>query len=209
MPGTSPGMTIREKTVFRATSVIPAGHWPASERKATVTLAHHDRHRRRIRLTADDGTSFLLDLPEATLLRDGDGLKLETGGYVEVKAAIEPLVEVRAVSPQLLARLAWHLGNRHLPAAIHADRILIRDDHVIVDMLKGLGAQVQAVEAPFDPEGGAYGQHNHDPSHPYGLGSRYGKGSEHDHGHGHAHVHPHADDPGHEHDHGHDHDHKH
>ncbi|MFN4165427.1 MAG: urease accessory protein UreE [Ferrovibrio sp.] len=195
--------------MFRATSVIPAGHWPASERKATVTLAHHDRHRRRIRLNADDGTGFLLDLPEAMLLRDGDGLKLEQGGYVEVKAAIEPLVEVRAASPQLLARLAWHLGNRHLPAAIHADRILIRDDHVIVDMLKGLGAQVQAVEAPFDPEGGAYGQHNHDPAHPYGLGSRYGK---HEHGHahgGHAHVHPHADDPGHEHDHGHDHDHKH
>lgn len=187
--------------MLKAASVIPANHWPASERKATVTLDHHDRHRRRIRLTADDGTAFLLDLAEATVLRHGDGLKLEGGGYIEVQAAPEPLVEVRAPTPELLARLAWHLGNRHLPAEIHGDRILIRDDHVIVDMLKGLGAEVRAVEAPFDPEGGAYGQHNHDPSHPYGLGSRYGKhGHGHDHDHGHDHGHPHHD---------HDHDHHH
>lgn len=162
-----------------------------------VTLSHHDRHRRRIRLTADDGTAFLLDLAEATVLRHGDGLKLESGGYVEVVAAPEPLVEIRAATAQLLARLAWHLGNRHLPAEIHADRILIRDDHVIVDMLKGLGAEVRHTEAPFDPEGGAYGQHNHDPSHPYGLGSRYGKQAHsHDHGHdhGHGHHHHHDDD---------------
>jgi urease accessory protein len=189
----------------RSTQVISAGHWSASERKATVTLAHHDRHRRRIRLTADDGSAFLLDLAEATVLRHGDGLKLETGGYIEVQAAPEPLIEVSAPSAHLLARLAWHLGNRHLPAEIRGDRILIRDDHIIVAMLKGLGAQVQAVNAPFDPEGGAYGQHNHDPSHPYGLGSRYGKGAGHDHGHDHDHDHEH--DHGHHH-HGHD-DHKH
>ncbi|MFN3399777.1 MAG: urease accessory protein UreE [Ferrovibrio sp.] len=194
--------------MLKATEVVSSGRWPTPERKATVTLAHHDRHRRRIRLTADDGTSFLLDLAEATVLRHGDGLKLESGGYIEVLAAPEQLIEVSAPTPELLARLAWHLGNRHLPAEIRGDRILIRDDHVIVDMLKGLGAQVQAVNAPFDPEGGAYGQHNHDPSHPYGLGSRYGKGGEHAHSHGgHSHVHSHADDPGHEHDHHHDHKH--
>jgi urease accessory protein len=194
----------------RAAAVIPAGHWPAVERRAIVTLAHHDRHRRRIRLTADDGTAFLLDLPEAAVLRHGDGLQLDGGGFIEVRAASEPLVEVRAPSAQLLARLAWHLGNRHLPAEIHADCILIRDDHVIVDMLKGLGASVAAVNAPFDPEGGAYGQHNHDPSHPYGLGSRYGKG--HDHGHGHTHDHGHDHDHGRNHGHHHhgdDHDHHH
>lgn len=204
--------------MLKASQVISAGHWPLPERRATVTLAHHDRHRRRIRLTADDGTAFLLDLSEATVLRHGDGLKLDGGGYIEVQAAPEPLIEVKAPSAQLLARLAWHLGNRHLPAEIRGDHILIRDDHVIVAMLKGLGAEVQAVNAPFDPEGGAYGQHNHDPSHPYGLGSRYGKQAHghdhghdpgHDHGHGHGHAHPHADDPGHEHDHHHDHDHKH
>lgn len=193
--------------MLRSAEVLPAGRWPVAECRATVTLAHHDRHRRRIRLTADDGSAFLLDLAEATVLRHGDGLKLESGGYIEVRAAPEQLVEVSAPTPELLARLAWHLGNRHLPAEIRGDRILIRDDHVIVAMLKGLGASVRAVEAPFDPEGGAYGQHNHDPSHPYGLGSRYGKHA-HSHG-GHAHVHSHADDPGHEHDHLHDHDHKH
>lgn len=184
--------------MLRARSVLSSGQWPAAERRATVTLAHHDRHRRRIRLTADNGAAFLLDLTEATVLRNGDGLKLDDGGYIEVRAAPEPLVEVRAASPQLLARLAWHLGNRHLPAEIHADRILIRDDHVIVDMLKGLGAEVRHTDAPFDPEGGAYGQHNHDPSHPYGLGSRYGK-REHGHGHDqgdrhHHHHHHHGDD---------------
>ncbi len=192
--------------MLRATQVIAAGTWPAPERRATVTLSHHDRHRRRIRLTADDGAAFLLDLAEAAVLRHGDGLKLEGGGYVEVRAAPEALVEVSAPTPELLARLAWHLGNRHLPAEIRGDRILIRDDHVIVAMLQGLGASVAAVEAPFDPEGGAYGQHNHDPAHPFGLGSRYGKP---EHTHGHSHAHPHADDPGHEHDHSHDHDHKH
>ena len=180
--------------MLRSAQVSPAGSWPASERRATVTLAHHDRHRRRIRLTADDGTAFLLDLSEAAVLRQGDGLALETGGYIEVVAAPEPLVEVRASSAALLARLAWHLGNRHLPAEIHADRILIRDDHVIVEMLKGLGAEVRAIEAPFDPEGGAYGQHNHDPSHPYGLGSRYGKDHGHSHDHDDGHDHRHHDD---------------
>lgn len=192
-----------------ASAVVAAGRWPVGERKAVVTLAHHDRHRRRIRLTADDGTAFLLDLAEATVLRHGDGLQLENNaGYIEVQAAPEPLVEVRAPSAELLARLAWHLGNRHLPAEIHADRILIRDDHVIVDMLKGLGAAVATVNAPFDPEGGAYGQHNHDPSHPYGLGSRYGKGGEHAGGHSHGHGHDHGHDHGHGHHH-HDHDHHH
>jgi urease accessory protein len=192
--------------MLRATSVIPAGRWPAAEGRATVTLAHHDRHRRRIRLTADDGGAFLLDLSEATVLRHGDGLALDGGGYIEVRAAPEPLVEVRAPTPELLARLAWHLGNRHLPAEIHADRILIRDDHVIVDMLKGLGAAVQAVEVPFDPEGGAYGQHNHDPAHPYGLGSRYGQDSKYGGG---EHAGGHDDEHGHHHHHDHDHDHHH
>lgn len=168
----------------RAAQVVSAGHWPLSERKAAITLPHHDRHRRRIRMTADDGFVFLLDLAEATVLRQGDGLKLEGGGYVEVIAAPEPLVEITAGPAVALARLAWHLGNRHLPAEIQADRILIRDDHVIVEMLKGLGASVRHVDAPFDPEGGAYGQHNHDPKHPFGHGSVY-----HHHGDGVMHSH--------------------
>ena len=152
----------------RAIEVVRAGAWPAAERTDTVTLLFDDRYRRRLRMLGDGGLDFLLDLIEPIVLHTGDGLRLEEGGYVEVKAAEEDLVEVRGRDPAAFARLAWHLGNRHLPAEIGADRILIRDDHVIVDMLKGLGALVKPVKAPFDPEGGAYGQQNHDHSHPHG-----------------------------------------
>jgi urease accessory protein len=151
-----------------ATSVMRTGQWPRSERVDSVTLLFDDRYRRRLRMLGDGGLDFLLDLVEPIVLHTGDGLKLEEGGYVEVHAAEEDLVEVRSPTAAGFARLAWHLGNRHLPAQIDAERILIRDDHVIVDMLKGLGAEVRKVRAPFDPEGGAYGQHNHDPGHRHG-----------------------------------------
>jgi urease accessory protein len=147
----------------RATEVVRAGRWPAGERIDSVTLLFDDRYRRRLRMLGDGGVDFLLDLIEPIVLHTGDGLKLEDGGFVEVKAAEEDLVEAAA-----FARLAWHLGNRHLPAQIEGERILIRDDHVIIDMLTGLGAAVRKVRAPFDPEGGAYGQHNHDPGHHHG-----------------------------------------
>ena len=153
----------------RAVEVIRAGRWPVAEKVDTVTLPFDDRYRRRLRMLGDGRTDFLLDLVEPIVLRTGDGLRLEEGGYVEVRAAEEDLVEVRGRDPASFARLAWHLGNRHLPAEIGNDRILIRDDHVIIDMLKGLGAEVRKVRAPFDPEGGAYGQHNHDPGHRHGA----------------------------------------
>ena len=153
----------------RAIDVIRAGRWPSAERADTVTLLFDDRYRRRLRMLGDGGLDFLLDLIEPIVLHGGDGLKLEEGGYVEVKAAEEDLVDVRGRDPASFARLAWHLGNRHLPAQIEGDRILIRDDHVIIDMLRGLGADVRKVRAPFDPEGGAYGQHNHDPDHRHGA----------------------------------------
>jgi urease accessory protein len=165
--------------VKRASTIARAGAWPADRRVDTVTLIFDDRYRRRLRLLGDGGLDFMLDLAEPVVLRGGDGLALEDGGYVEVRAAAERLVEIRAASPALFARLAWHLGNRHLPAQVEGDRMLIRDDHVIVDMLKGLGAEVRIIEAPFDPEGGAYGQHNHDHRHPHGHA--------HDHRHGHHH----------------------
>src|SRR5262245_41644463 len=153
----------------RAATVVRAGAWPPAERVDSITLIYDDRYRRRLRLLGDAGTDFLLDLAEPTVLRDGDGLKLDEGGYVLVRAAAEPLIEICARDAALFTRLAWHLGNRHLPAQIDSDRMLIRDDHVIVDMLKGLGAEVRQVKAPFDPEGGAYGQHNHDPGHRHGA----------------------------------------
>jgi len=152
----------------RATDVVRAGRWPVGERIDSVTLLFDDRYRRRLRMLGDAGLDFLLDLVDPVVLHTGDGLRLADGGFVEVKAAEEHLVEVRAGDPATLARLAWHLGNRHLPAEIASDRILIRDDHVIVDMLRGLGGVVRKVKAPFDPEGGAYGQHNHDPGQHHG-----------------------------------------
>jgi urease accessory protein len=126
----------------------------------TVTLACDARHRRRGVMRTDAGAAFLLDLPQAVELREGDALVLEDGRRVLVRAAVEPLTEVRAADPLHLARLAWHLGNRHLQAQIEDGRLLIRRDHVIEAMLEGLGARLAAAEAPFHPEGGAYA-HGH------------------------------------------------
>ena len=133
-------------------------------------LAYDDRHRRRFAMQGEGGLTFLLDLPEATILRNGDGLVLEDGRIVEVRARPEPLLQVRGRDAHHLARLAWHLGNRHVPAAIEATRLLMRPDHVIAAMLVGLGATVTALEAPFEPEGGAYAaehaHHAHDHHNP-------------------------------------------
>src|SRR5687768_8467163 len=116
----------------RAIEVIPHGSTPEAAAEACVTLAYDDRHRRRIRLAADDGWEFLLDLPEATVLGDGDGLRLDDGAWIRVRAADEELVAVTCREAPDLARIAWHIGNRHIPAAFDGARILIRHDHVIV-----------------------------------------------------------------------------
>lgn len=151
--------------MIRATSVIRAGQW-SGVATDVVVLAYDDRHRRRIAMQGERGLTFLLDIPEATALRHGDGLVLEDGRMIEVRAKPEPLLVVSAKDAHHLARLAWHLGNRHVPAAIEKSRILIRPDHVLAEMLAGLGAEISAIEAPFDPEGGAYAQpgngHHHD-----------------------------------------------
>lgn len=127
-----------------------------------VTLDFDQRHRRRVSMTGVRGLEFLLDLPHARRLRHGDALILDDGRRVRVKAAPEPLAEIRATSAGELVRIAWHLGNRHLPVMLAPDRICIRRDHVIEEMVQLLGATVAHVEAPFDPEGGAYaGGHGH------------------------------------------------
>ena len=142
------------------TDVLPKGAW-SGEPADRVVLDYDGRHRRRIVLTGTSGQEYLLDLAETTHLRDGDGL--QTGrGIVQIVARPEPLLEVRAASPQALIRLAWHIGNRHLAAQVFADRILIRRDHVIAHMLEHQGAKVREVEEAFDPEGGAY--HDHGPA---------------------------------------------
>jgi urease accessory protein len=147
--------------MLRATRIEHAGHWPRQESRGTVTLAYDDRHRRRLRLVTDAGEAFLLDLPQASVLAEGDGLALSDGTWLAVKAAPEALIEVTAGDAALLPRLAWHIGNRHLAAQLEEGRILIRDDPVIAAMLEGLGARLRRVTAPFAPERGAYAQHDH------------------------------------------------
>jgi urease accessory protein len=191
--------------MLHAHSVIPAGQW-SGEPVDAVVLDYDERYRRRFAMTGVRGLGFLLDLPEAVMLRAGDGLKLEDGGIVEVVAAPEPLAEIRGADSAALTRVAWHLGNRHLPTELTKRSLRIRRDPVIEDMARGLGATVVAIEAPFNPEGGAYvraagGQehgHNHDHAHDHDHDHH------HDHGHDH-HDHDHDHDHGHDHSHGHDH----
>jgi urease accessory protein len=198
--------------MIRATDVKGQHHWKEAAAD-TVVLDFDDRHRRRMAMTGTRGLAFLLDLENAIALRGGDALVLEDGRLVEVVAAPEPLLEIRGTDSAHLVRLAWHLGNRHLPTQITARGLRIRADHVIADMLKGLGARVVAIEAPFDPEGGAYAPaeaaHDH-------AGHGHHDHAHHDHGkhdhskHGHdKHAHAGHDHGGHEHVHdehyGHDH----
>jgi urease accessory protein len=148
----------------RASEVRLAGTWNATAAVDRVVLDADERHRRRVVLTGERGTTFLLDLPRATALRDGDGLVLEDGAIVRVAGKPEPLVEIAAASAHELARLAWHIGNRHTDVQVVGDTLRIRRDHVLEEMLRGLGARLTLVEAPFDPEPGAYG-HGHDHGH--------------------------------------------
>jgi urease accessory protein len=112
-------------------------------------------------LRTQSGRELLIDLPQASRMRDGDGLVLEGGGIVRVCARPEPLLEVHAHDAAALARIAWHLGNRHLPVQLLGGRIRIRSDHVIAEMVRGLGGHVAPIDAPFDPEAGAYASVHH------------------------------------------------
>jgi urease accessory protein len=140
---------------MRAISIKAAGTW-SGEAADSVVLDYDDRHRRRLAMTGTKGTAFLLDLPATAWLRGGDALVLEDGRLVEVVAAPEPLLEIRCADPLHLARVAWHLGNRHLPTQLLMKSLRIRRDHVIAQMAVQLGAEAIEIEAPFDPEGGAY-----------------------------------------------------
>jgi len=176
--------------MLTARDILAPGTWNKAAACDSIELDYDERHRRRFHYSALGGTAFLLDLPRAIVLREGDGLRLSDGRSVLVRAAPEALMEARAHNLHALLRLAWHIGNRHLPAEITTDAIRLRQDHVIRAMLIGLGAEVRDINAPFTPEQGAY------------AGSDGGNGGEHKH-HGHdAHRHDHGHD---EHRHGHGH----
>jgi len=143
--------------MLHATTVIRAASLTGRITSDTVTLDREARFRRRIAMETDRGHAFLLDLPEATYLAHGDALELSNGALVKVLAAPEDLLEVHAHGAVALARIAWHIGNRHTPAEITAHAIYIKPDHVLAEMVEGLGGHVHAVKRPFEPEGGAYG----------------------------------------------------
>ncbi|MGA0562394.1 urease accessory protein UreE [Ancylobacter sp. VNQ12] len=194
--------------MIRARTLLPAGTWDVATAADRVVLPHDGRHRRRIAMRGEADVVFLLDLPEATRLKQDDGISLDDGRTVAVVAAEEPVAEIVAHDAHHLARLAWHLGNRHVPAELLADRIRIARDPVLEEMARGLGASVEVVEAAFEPEGGAYeaaeahGHEHHDHEH-----------HDHEHGHhehgeacgcGHDHgEHKHAHHEHHDHEHGH------
>jgi len=165
---------------YRSTQILSPG--PTEKTPLhTIALAHDQRHLRRKLLHLDNDDVVMLDLKEPVMLADGDLLVLDTGDYVRIAAIKEPLYDIRPRGPLHLIELAWHLGNRHLPAEIRQDRILILRDPVIKAMLEGLGATVAEVTEPFQPMRGAYhGSGGHDHGHSHG----------HSHGHGgHHHAH--------------------
>jgi urease accessory protein len=197
--------------MIRASQVRARHRWTDAPAD-TVVLSFDDRHRRRMAMTGTRGLEFLLDLENAVALRGGDALVLDDNRLIEVVAAPEPLIEIRGNDPHHLVRVAWHLGNRHLPTQIMPKALRIRRDHVIEAMLRGLGARVIEIEAPFDPEGGAYAGdgHAHTPDpHDHGApgasphdhgdrrhhddhdhdGYHHDEHCDHDHHHGHSHAH--------------------
>ncbi len=199
--------------MIRATAIVRRPAVKEDRVVDFVTLDHQARHRRRFVMTGEGGTQFLLDLEKATVLDHGDALKLEDGRLVRVEAAPEKLIEVRTTSPLRLLKAAWHLGNRHVPAEITEEAIYFGEDHVLLEMVRGLGAIATPVVRPFRPEKGAYeaaeahgghgshghGSHGHG-SHDHGSHDHHDHGS-HAHAHGHADAHVHGPDCGHDHAH--------
>jgi len=136
-----------------------AGEWPHEFAAGSITLDFDHRHRRRFRLITDQGDDILLDLPAAIAMADRDGVQLDDGTWFIVRAAAEPVVDATHPDAAQLVRLAWHLGNRHVPTEIRSQVLRIRPDHVIEDMLRGFGATLVKLQGAFQPEGGAYSGH--------------------------------------------------
>ncbi|EIZ77869.1 hypothetical protein WSK_3540 [Novosphingobium sp. Rr 2-17] len=172
----------------RIHAIEPHAH---DEPDDVVRLDFDQRNRRRMVFTTEAGRPILLDMSRAVHLRDGDRLRLEDGSSVRVDAIGEALLQIHAHSSAELVRIAWHLGNRHLPTQLvlgeNGGSILIRHDHVIAEMIEGLGGHCHQVTAPFDPEGGAYSGGGHSHSHDHDHAHDHGHGHGQDHGHDHAH----------------------
>ncbi|MCP3708942.1 urease accessory protein UreE [Paraburkholderia sp. CNPSo 3274] len=187
------------------------------KRAPTLTLPYDARCKSRFAATLDTGEEVGVVLPRGTVLRDGDMLVADDGGLVRVIAAAESVLRVRAPDRVTLTRAAYHLGNRHTPVEVGADELKLEADPVLEDMLKRLGAQVERVQLPFQPESGAYGgghRHGHDETFAddYALAQRvydehHGHAHSHDHTQSHSHTHAHGEDQAHDHDCGHDHGH--
>jgi urease accessory protein len=156
-----PEILERIRAVRRAGRIARAGTWRAADAIDRVALDADERYRRRIVLVGERGTKLLLDLADVTALHDGDALVLDDGAMIAVAAKPELLVEIAAADATALARLAWHLGNRHTELQVAGDRLRIKRDHVLEEMLIGLSAQLTAIEASFEPERGAY-EHGHE-----------------------------------------------
>ncbi|WP_373083767.1 urease accessory protein UreE [Sneathiella sp.] len=157
----------------RAIDIIAAGAAFEGRIRDVVTLDFDSRRRRRIKLTADQGMEFLLDMRELRTLRDGDIVLLQDGSGIQVRAKDEPVLDVTCQDTRQLVRIAWHLGNRHLPTELRDGVLRIRQDHVIEEMVEQLGATTSRLDAPFNPEGGAYG-HGETQGHDHGDGSAHG-----------------------------------
>ena len=154
----------------------------------SVILSAEQRRVQNAQFTGVNGTAIGLMLPEPVLLRGGDLLELDDDSLVEVVAEPERLVEVRGNDLTHLARLAWHLGDRHVPVQVLTNRLRMRGDAALEVLLKGLGARLTAIEAPFDPEGGAYATqavHHHD----HHAHDHCGHDHHHDHAHHREHDH--------------------
>lgn len=185
----------------RAVRVLAADHRHDRPIADTVILDYAQRSTPKIAVSGVKGTRIDIDLHAPARLRTDDLLELDNGALVEVVAAPEPLIEARAADVSALARLAWHLGDRHAPVQLLPNRIRVQRDEAIETLLKSLGAKVAPIEAPFEPEGGAY-ESAHDHAHHDHTRHQH----HHDHAHcghdHHGHDHPHHHGHGH-----HDHDH--
>ena len=140
----------------RASTILPAATWDRAREIGDILADADARYRRRMRFTTRQGLDFLLDLPRPQRLADGDGLELDNGGVVRVIAQTEALLEITAFDDHALTKIAWHLGNRHIPVQFLRHRLRIRAEATAADLVERLGGDVAEIDAAFDPEPGAY-----------------------------------------------------